>query len=157
RLLPGKDAQMSEQTEQIRARARLALRAEKAFGVDALPVRMEAAENEPEPTGAPPVEVAAATPGRSEPVQAARAAIADLFGGTTPVSPQAFAAAALATEEKRRLLAELDTNVVKKCVKCRLCEKRTNTVFGEGDPDARILFIGEGPGENEDLQGRPFV
>ncbi|MDP9175014.1 MAG: uracil-DNA glycosylase [Planctomycetota bacterium] len=38
-----------------------------------------------------------------------------------------------------------------------MCETRTNTVFGEGDVDARIFFIGEGPGENEDLQGRPFV
>jgi DNA polymerase len=38
-----------------------------------------------------------------------------------------------------------------------LCETRTNTVFGEGDADAKIFFIGEGPGENEDLTGRPFV
>ena len=36
-------------------------------------------------------------------------------------------------------------------------ETRTNTVFGEGDPDAQIMFIGEGPGENEDYTGRPFV
>ena len=43
------------------------------------------------------------------------------------------------------------------CTRCRLCETRTNTVFGEGDPDAQIFFIGEGPGENEDLKGRPFV
>jgi len=69
----------------------------------------------------------------------------------------AFAAPALSTDEKRRALTELDANEVKNCTKCRLHEKRTNTVFGEGDPDARILFIGEGPGENEDLQGRPFV
>jgi DNA polymerase len=38
-----------------------------------------------------------------------------------------------------------------------LSQTRTHTVFGEGDPDAKIFFIGEGPGENEDLQGRPFV
>jgi len=43
------------------------------------------------------------------------------------------------------------------CTKCRLHETRTQTVFGEGDADAQIVFIGEGPGENEDLQGRPFV
>ncbi|HUC83564.1 MAG TPA: uracil-DNA glycosylase [Candidatus Acidoferrales bacterium] len=43
------------------------------------------------------------------------------------------------------------------CIKCRLCEARTHTVFGEGDADAKLFFIGEGPGENEDLQGRPFV
>jgi uracil-DNA glycosylase family 4 len=44
-----------------------------------------------------------------------------------------------------------------KCVKCRLHETRTNVVFGEGDPEARLLFVGEAPGRDEDLQGRPFV
>ena len=43
------------------------------------------------------------------------------------------------------------------CGKCRLCETRTNVVPGEGNPDARLMFIGEGPGRDEDLQGRPFV
>ena len=43
------------------------------------------------------------------------------------------------------------------CEKCRLCETRTNVVLGEGDPHARLMFIGEGPGRDEDLQGRPFV
>lgn len=43
------------------------------------------------------------------------------------------------------------------CEKCRLCEGRTNVVPGEGNPNADILFIGEGPGRDEDLQGRPFV
>lgn len=43
------------------------------------------------------------------------------------------------------------------CRKCGLCETRTNVVVGVGNPRARILFIGEGPGENEDLQGEPFV
>ena len=43
------------------------------------------------------------------------------------------------------------------CKKCGLCETRTNVVFGTGNPDAKVLFIGEGPGENEDLQGKPFV
>lgn len=43
------------------------------------------------------------------------------------------------------------------CKKCGLCETRTNVVFGIGNPNADVLFIGEGPGENEDLQGEPFV
>ena len=46
---------------------------------------------------------------------------------------------------------------VRLCTRCRLCETRTNTVFGEGDIDAKIFFIGEGPGETEDQTGRPFV
>lgn len=45
----------------------------------------------------------------------------------------------------------------KNCTKCGLCEGRTNLVFGMGKKDADIMLIGEGPGENEDLQGKPFV
>ena len=43
------------------------------------------------------------------------------------------------------------------CQRCELCETRTNVVFGVGPEDAQVMFIGEGPGENEDLQGEPFV
>ena len=43
------------------------------------------------------------------------------------------------------------------CRRCGLCETRTNVVFGVGTPDAEVMFIGEGPGEQEDLQGEPFV
>ncbi len=43
------------------------------------------------------------------------------------------------------------------CLRCGLCETRNNVVFGVGDPCADILFIGEGPGEQEDLKGEPFV
>ncbi len=43
------------------------------------------------------------------------------------------------------------------CEKCDLCRTRTNVVFGTGPQDAKIMLIGEGPGENEDLQGEPFV
>ena len=43
------------------------------------------------------------------------------------------------------------------CQKCDLCQTRTNVVFGVGPRDADIMFVGEGPGEQEDLQGEPFV
>lgn len=43
------------------------------------------------------------------------------------------------------------------CARCGLCEGRTNIVFGEGNPSARLMFVGEGPGYNEDKQARPFV
>lgn len=43
------------------------------------------------------------------------------------------------------------------CKRCKLCEKRTNIVFGVGNPNARLMFIGEAPGHDEDLQGEPFV
>lgn len=44
-----------------------------------------------------------------------------------------------------------------RCHKCRLAETRTNVVFGEGNEHADIMFVGEGPGYYEDVQGRPFV
>ena len=43
------------------------------------------------------------------------------------------------------------------CTRCELCRERTNIVFGVGDPHARIMFVGEGPGADEDAQGEPFV
>ena len=43
------------------------------------------------------------------------------------------------------------------CTKCGLCETRNNVVFGVGPRDANVMFIGEGPGEQEDLKGEPFV
>ena len=43
------------------------------------------------------------------------------------------------------------------CVKCGLCEQRHHVVFGVGNESADVMFIGEGPGEQEDLQGIPFV
>jgi DNA polymerase len=43
------------------------------------------------------------------------------------------------------------------CTRCPLSGTRQNIVFGEGSPKARLLFVGEGPGRDEDLQGRPFV
>lgn len=43
------------------------------------------------------------------------------------------------------------------CRKCALSETRHNVVVGVGNPNAKVMFVGEGPGENEDLQGEPFV
>jgi uracil-DNA glycosylase family 4 len=43
------------------------------------------------------------------------------------------------------------------CRRCPLCLERTQVVFGVGDPNADLVFVGEGPGKNEDLQGEPFV
>lgn len=43
------------------------------------------------------------------------------------------------------------------CRRCKLCKSRTHIVFGEGNPSARLVFVGEGPGYDEDIQGKPFV
>ena len=55
----------------------------------------------------------------------------------------------LRIEKLRKQIAE--------CTRCSLHQTRTNTVPGEGDVNADIMFIGEAPGRNEDLQGKPFV
>ena len=46
---------------------------------------------------------------------------------------------------------------VSQCISCPLCAHRTHTVFGEGNPHSSLLFVGEGPGADEDRMGRPFV
>ena len=48
-------------------------------------------------------------------------------------------------------------NTCENCKKCSLCKTRTNVVFGTGNREAKLMFIGEAPGENEDLSGVPFV
>jgi len=118
----------------------LYLRAERAWGLDAVRGK-SAAESPPQNGPTPPKPTPVATPG-------------DLFAAA-PDEP--FDGPVLATSEKARRLDELNDSQVSVCRKCRLCQSRTHTVFGEGDPDARIVFVGEGPGETEDRTGRPFV
>ncbi|MFH1375888.1 MAG: uracil-DNA glycosylase [Patescibacteria group bacterium] len=62
----------------------------------------------------------------------------------------------MTSEEKQSALTELASEIAS-CQKCKLHEQRTNTVPGVGNPDADVMFIGEGPGRDEDLQGEPFV
>jgi len=59
-------------------------------------------------------------------------------------------------EERRAALAAIDAEV-RTCTRCRLATGRTHAVPGEGSPDTEVVFVGEGPGQHEDEQGRPFV
>ncbi len=59
-------------------------------------------------------------------------------------------------DEKQKKIAKLRQQIAE-CQRCDLHVTRTNTVPGEGDVNADIMFIGEAPGKNEDLQGKPFV
>jgi DNA polymerase len=59
-------------------------------------------------------------------------------------------------EEKAKMLKELQAEFAG-CAKCGLVKTKTKYVFGEGNPNAEIFFLGEGPGGEEDLSGRPFV
>ena len=55
-------------------------------------------------------------------------------------------------EALRQIRAEIGD-----CTRCKLCRGRTQIVFGTGNPEARLMFVGEGPGRDEDRQGEPFV
>ncbi len=59
-------------------------------------------------------------------------------------------------KDPARLLEELEASMAG-CARCKLAKGRTKLVFGEGNPNADLMFVGEGPGRDEDLQGRPFV
>ena len=61
------------------------------------------------------------------------------------------------TELDRGAALEAIAGEVRRCTSCRLHETRTLAVPGEGSPDTEVVFVGEGPGFNEDRQGRPFV
>jgi DNA polymerase len=102
----------------------------------------------------------------------AQLVMADKFWGLTelPIAPEAWAQSSAQTppksrrrttgasaEEKRSHLEALDNDQVKCCQKCGLHQGRSHTVFGAGSPDARLAFVGEGPGFEEDRQGIPFV
>ncbi len=75
------------------------------------------------------------------------------LGGQTivvPDQPDIFIA------QKKETLEDIKKDLGN-CTRCKLHKERTNIVFGEGNPNARLVFVGEGPGREEDKQGRPFV
>jgi uracil-DNA glycosylase family 4 len=72
-----------------------------------------------------------------------------------PLEPRLEAPAA-AAHDPAALLSSIREDIGD-CRRCKLCDGRTNIVFGVGDPRAKLMFIGEGPGADEDAQGEPFV
>lgn len=143
---------------------RQTLQTERMFGIDAVPLGDAVAEDEesaapasrpapPARTTPPPRDVPQRNvPSRNEGMEVKRPAAPD-----DPKPSVSRKGEKLTRAEKQQRLQTLDEGQVRGCKKCGLCESRTNTVFGEGDPGAKLLFIGEGPGQNEDEQGRPFI
>ena len=72
------------------------------------------------------------------------------------ISGDLFEEKIVKTANSNETLQDIRTDIGD-CTRCRLCEARTNIVFGEGNPNAELMFVGEGPGAEEDKQGRPFV
>src|SRR5262249_37785796 len=82
------------------------------------------------------------------PTKQENASVVSLFGETAPAPAEAqYANETL--EDIRRDLGD--------CRRCKLAPTRTNIVFGEGNPKAELMIVGEGPGADEDATGRPFV
>jgi DNA polymerase len=91
------------------------------------------------------------------PKKATSAGQASLFGdmaGEADNQPQASSRSRLSAQDASLEVIREDLG---ECIRCKLHQHRTHIVFGEGNPKARLMFIGEGPGADEDATGRPFV
>ncbi|MCH7883893.1 MAG: uracil-DNA glycosylase [Planctomycetes bacterium] len=89
-----------------------------------------------------------------DPAVQSKLGISERPGALPAPRPARSKEAAAAKAEQLRVL---DETRVKGCVQCSLCKTRTQTVFGQGNPDARLVFVGEAPGFEEDKQGLAFI
>lgn len=126
---------------------------------ESAPVKFAAKSKDPQESSARPGKPlfagAAKTP--AKPATSSASKPETQAGTPSTEMPAAPAYRPIAASEKAGLLDELNRSEVMDCRKCVLCEGRTQTVFGEGDPNANLMFVGEGPGQNEDETGRPFI
>ncbi|MFO1489170.1 MAG: uracil-DNA glycosylase [Verrucomicrobiota bacterium] len=163
---------MSDDYRQLLDAAILHLEDLKSRGGRFVPVSSTALSALTSPTGTP-AKTAAAKPasprayvpaGNAFPTPpAATPAVARPQVTAAPVAAPAsvpaavYAAPALSPEAKTAAFADLRARV-EVCVKCpQLASSRQNVVFGVGNPDAKLMFVGEAPGADEDIQGEPFV
>ncbi|KAB2870716.1 MAG: uracil-DNA glycosylase [Burkholderiaceae bacterium] len=130
-----------------RQRAMLGAMGITLWGPDRVEARDAPATTVPRPRDPGAAVACADTPARAEASARAAGGVRAAF-----VAAPAPDAADIATLDWNALRAR-----VASCRACRLCESRTQTVFGVGNPRAHCMIVGEAPGENEDLQGEPFV
>jgi len=119
---------------------------------------------QPAETLAPDAEAAPAAPSQAAPPAAAPAAAPirpPTPQGTVPATVTSIPVTAVASSAAAADIARMDWPALRAavagCTACKLCERRTNTVFGVGSERARWMVVGEAPGEQEDLRGEPFV
>lgn len=132
------------------------LEVNRLFGWD-VPLRMECVPA-PRPARGVVEGAHASAPGRTTP-QAAGTYVEGRRFPVAPGTPQTSGRSPDGAGERARREALLDPwrAAVAACTRCPLSLSRTRTVFGAGDPTARLLFVGEAPGFDEDRQGEPFV
>jgi DNA polymerase len=158
---------MADERHKLLAAAKQLLESERMLGGD--PLFLPRSRNplpapQPPAGAAAPPATAAAPAGTARTAHAAHAAQPQARVLKQPAAPSVPAAPAVPTEplpdmtphEKADALAEL-AQQAESCGLCPLGPTRTRLVFGEGNPAARLVFVGEAPGEDEDRTGRPFV
>ena len=117
------------------------------MGLGGFSIQPRTVAERPAPAPAPAARAAAEPAAGAAPVPPPRQPIAP--PAAPAASPSGGAVPVLSWDELRQAVTE--------CRACGLCDSRTNTVFGVGDPQPDWLVVGEAPGEQEDLQGEPFV
>jgi DNA polymerase len=137
-LSPEQRATLLSLAQSVRAQ----LETELELGLNGLPAPLSARPTRPQPSRAD----APARADRLEPPARAPA---------VAVVPAA-AETSISAHERLQILQTLQTEAAQ-CTRCVLHEKRTQSVFSRGSPEAELVFVGEGPGRDEDLQGLPFV
>jgi uracil-DNA glycosylase len=144
---------MAEAANKLRRAARQLTQIDLLLGGDFMPAR----RNPLKIRGAKAASAAGATPTTGATPAVGAASGAAHAASAVATAPGDDSAPPLSRDEKSAALNAIDADEVRSCVRCRLHEGRSRTVFGEGAPDAALMFVGEGPGEEEDRQGRPFV
>jgi DNA polymerase len=91
------------------------------------------------------------------PLPASHRPVPERIPAVAVASPVVASADAVETTSSCPLTLESIREEIGDCTRCKLYRGRKNIVFGEGDPKAKLVFVGEGPGFEEDQQGRPFV
>ena len=83
--------------------------------------------------------------------------VTDLYRAAAPASAAPAEPVLPTLEPPGDTLEKIQQDIGPDCRRCRLCEARAKIVFGSGSPQAGLVFVGEGPGADEDAQGLPFV
>ena len=117
----------------------------------------ESSKFQAEPTGAEAVAAQPAPKKVGVAVQSPEKSSSSPVAAATPGLASPYHGVSKSRQEREQLLSVIQTEV-ESCQACyELCRTRTQTVFGVGNPESKVVFLGEGPGANEDRQGEPFV
>jgi uracil-DNA glycosylase len=143
---------MKPSRDELRGSLERYLETDLLMGVDAAPLRGPAGQPSARggASGSRPTNRPAAVPAAGRSAKTTPPPRPQNVPVTQAISPEELAS-------REQALKTLDEGQVKGCVKCRLSQSRTQTVFGQGSAAARLLFIGEGPGADEDAQGLAFI